>query len=284
MQVTSFFPPEMFKGKTVFVTGGGSGINLGIAKNFAALGAGIGMCGRRQERLNAAVEELRALGARVFAMSADVRDPARLETVLQACEKALGPVHVLVCAAAGNFISPAEALSPNGFKAVVDIDLLGSFNACHAAFPQLTQTRGCIIFISAGMSLIPYAAQCHVGAAKAGIDNLMKNLALEWGRYGIRSNSIVPGPIAGTEGMRRLAPGALGENLEAGIPLGRFGTVDDIGQAAVFLASPLAAYITGTVLVVDGGQNLPGSGEFSNIMREALMQAKAKAEKPPKSG
>ncbi|MFQ5630873.1 MAG: SDR family NAD(P)-dependent oxidoreductase, partial [bacterium] len=222
MKISSYLPKDMFKDQTVFVTGGGSGINLGVAKNFAALGANIGICGRTQERLDRAAEELRALGAKVVALSADVRDYAALETVFQQTEKELGSIKVLVCAAAGNFICPAEHLSPNGFKAVVDIDLLGSFNACRAAFSQLEQTKGAIIFISAGMSMIPYFAQSHVGAAKAGVDNLMRNLALEWGRFGIRSNSIVPGPIDGTEGMKRLAPGTLGEKLKKSIPLGRY--------------------------------------------------------------
>jgi len=252
MDVAELLPKQLFKGKTVFVTGGGSGINLGIGQAFAALGANIAICGRTRERLDGAAAELRAAGARV------VRDE-------------LGPVDVLVCGAAGNFPIPAEKLSPNGFKSVVDIDLLGSFNASRAAFEQLSSTRGCIIFISAGMSFVPYPYQAHVGAAKAGIDNLMKNLALEWGKYGIRSNSIVPGPIEGTEGVRRLG----GENYAAlrtkSIPLGRFGTVDDIGRAAVFLASPLASYVTGTVLVVDGGQNLAGSAAFAGAI-EAMQQ------------
>ena len=161
---------------------------------------------------------------------------------------------MLVCAAAGNFPIPAEQLSPNGFRSVIEIDLLGSFHACRAAFDQLRETRGCIIFISAGMAFIPYPYQVHVGAAKAGIDNMMKNLALEWGKYGIRSNSIVPGPIEGTEGMRRLGGEAGGAAFRKGIPLGRYGAAEEIGRAAVFLASPLAAYVTGTVLVVDGGR------------------------------
>ena len=126
-----------------------------------------------------------------------MRQYEALQAALAKCRDELGPVDVLVCGAAGNFPIPAEKLSPNGFKSVVDIDLLGSFNACRAAFEQLSATRGCIIFISAGMSFVPYPYQVHVGAAKAGIDNMMKNLALEWGKYGIRSNSIVPGSDRG---------------------------------------------------------------------------------------
>jgi len=146
---------------------------------------------------------------------------------------------------------------------VIDIDLLGSFNACRAAFDQLSATRGSIVFISAGMSYIPYPYQVHVGAAKAGIDNMMRNLALEWGKHGIRCNSIVPGPISGTEGMRRLGGDAAAWAQSQAVPLGRFGSVEDIAHAAAFLASPLASFVTGTVLVVDGGQNLAGSASFA---------------------
>jgi len=266
VSITDIFPRALFNGKTVFITGGGSGINLGIAKNFASVGAKIGICGRTQERLDGAVDELRALGADVFAQVADVRDYAAVEAAMLAAKDSLGPIDVLVAGAAGNFPAAAESLSPNGFKAVVDIDLLGSFNAARAAFPQLKATGGSIIFISAGMAYMPYAFQAHVGAAKAGVDMLMKDLALEWGRHGIRVNSIVPGPIEGTEGVRRLVSSdAIKAKLMKAIPLRRFGTTDDIGHVAVFLASPLASYVTGTVLVADGGQNLPGSGAWASL-------------------
>ena len=272
MNIASYFPKDLFKGKTAFVTGGGSGINLGIAKNFAALGANIAICGRTQAKLDAAAVELRALGATVSAVAADVRDFAALETAMAKSKEALGPIQVLVAGAAGNFPVQAEKLSPNGFKTVIDIDLLGAFNASRAAFEQLKETRGTVIFISAGMAYMPHAFQVHVGAAKAGIDMMMKNLAIEWGPYGIRSNSIVPGPIEGTEGMKRLAgPGQL-DALTNSIPLRRMGTVDDIGRTAAFLASPLASYITGCVVVCDGGQNLAGSTVF-NLGTERMLRA-----------
>jgi NAD(P)-dependent dehydrogenase (short-subunit alcohol dehydrogenase family) len=277
MAITDFLSSSLFAGKTVFVTGGGSGINLGIAKCFAAVGAKIAICGRTQEKLDAAAAELRALGATVCHGVADVRDFAAVEALLARVKSELGPVDVLVAGAAGNFLCPAEQLSANGFKTVVDIDLLGSFNAARAAFPQLRETRGSVLFISAGQAFMPYAFQLHVAAAKAGIDMMMRNLALEWGRHGIRVNSIAPGPIAGTEGMKRLAsPGAL-KQIEAAVPLGRLGTVDDIGQLAVVLASPLASYVTGTLLVADGGQNLPGSALF-NMGAEQALAAMAKRE------
>jgi NAD(P)-dependent dehydrogenase (short-subunit alcohol dehydrogenase family) len=268
MDIRKYLPKDLFEGKTVFITGGGSGINLGIGKTFAALGAKLGICGRTRERLDGAAEALRELGAKVVAEVADVRDYAALERAVNATREQLGPIDVLVCGAAGNFPIEAEKLSPNGFKAVVDIDLVGSFHACRAAFEQLKATRGCVIFISAGMSYVPYPYQVHVGAAKAGIDNMMKNLAMEWGKHGIRSNSIVPGPIEGTEGVKRLGGEAWAATRRTTIPLGRYGTVEEIGQAAAFLASPLAAYITGTVLVVDGGQNLMGSLAFGMAIEQ----------------
>jgi NAD(P)-dependent dehydrogenase (short-subunit alcohol dehydrogenase family) len=276
MLVKQCFTANLFEGKTVFVTGGGSGINLGVAKNFAALGARVAICGRTQSKLDAAAEELRALGARVCAIVADVRDFAALEGAFARSNDELGPMDVLVCGAAGNFLVPAEQLSPNGFKTVIDIDLVGSFNASRAAFEQLQRTRGCVIYISAGMAYMPHAFQVHVGAAKAGIDMLMKNLALEWGRHGIRANSIVPGPIEGTEGMSRLSDAKQKQAFIDAIPLRRFGSVDDIGQTAAFLASPLAAYVTGCVVVCDGGQNLAGSALF-NIGAEAVLRAQAKS-------
>jgi NAD(P)-dependent dehydrogenase (short-subunit alcohol dehydrogenase family) len=119
-----------------------------------------------------------------------------------------------------------------------------------------------VIFVSAGMGMIPYPYQVHAGAAKAGVESMMRNLALEWGKHGIRSNSIVPGPIEGTEGVRRLGGEAWAATRAKTIPLGRYGRVEEIGHAAAFLASPLAAYITGTSLVVDGGQSLYGSLGF----------------------
>ncbi|MBK8508850.1 MAG: SDR family oxidoreductase [Candidatus Competibacteraceae bacterium] len=273
MLLNSYFAKDLFQNKTVFITGGSSGINLGIARNFAAVGANLAIVGRSQDKLDAASAELRALGAKVSAHSADVRDYPALEAALASARDALGPVHTLICGAAGNFPAPAEQISPNGFKAVVDIDLLGSFNTCRAAFEQLKATHGNIIFISAGMAFLPYAFQAHVGAAKAGIDNLMRNLALEWGRFGIRCNSIAPGPIEGTEGVRRLVPEGSADLLKRMIPLGRFGTSDDIGQLSVFLASPLASYITGALIVADGGQNLPGSGAWTQLIAAELKKA-----------
>jgi NAD(P)-dependent dehydrogenase (short-subunit alcohol dehydrogenase family) len=269
-------PNDLFSGKTVFVTGGGSGINLGIARAFAGLGANIGICGRSQERLDAAATGLRELGAKVSATSADVRVPEQLQSAMTASRDTIGDIDVLVCGAAGNFLVQGENLSFNGFKTVIDIDLVGSFNASRIAFEQLKRTRGSIIFITAPMAHVPHAYQAHVGPAKAGVEMLMKNLALEWGPYGIRSNSIIPGFIEDTEGMRRISSEADRAKFVENIPLRRMGMTQEIGQAAAFLSSPLAAYITGTSLWVDGGQALSGSG-FFNSNSAAFLESNARA-------
>jgi NAD(P)-dependent dehydrogenase (short-subunit alcohol dehydrogenase family) len=263
-------PRDLFAGKTVFVTGGGSGINLGIARTFAGLGANIGICGRSQERLDVAAAGLCGLGAKVSATSADVRMPNQLQSAMNASCDALGDIDVLICGAAGNFLVKGENLSFNGFKTVVDIDLVGSFNASRVAFNQLKRTRGSILFVTAPMAMMPHAYQAHVGPAKAGVEMLMKNLALEWGPYGIRSNSIIPGFVGDTEGMRRISSAEDRGNFVANLPLRRMGVTQEIGEAAAFLASPLASYITGTSLWVDGGQALSGSG-FFNVNSAAFL-------------
>jgi len=273
MKIAEVLPPGLFSGQTAFITGGGSGINLGIARNFAALGANIAICSRDLARLEHAAEGLRALGAKVLPVSADVRDAAAVAAALARSEAELGAASIVVSGAAGNFICEAEKLSPNGFKTVVDIDLLGSFNVSRLAFEQLKKTRGSLIFISAGLAWLPYSHQAHAAAAKAGIDALMKNLALEWGRHGIRANSIAPGYIGDTEGTQRLAQGPVLDAVMATTPLARLGTTDDIGHAAVFLASPLASFITGTVVVVDGGHYLEGPALLNAAQRGLSAQA-----------
>jgi peroxisomal 2,4-dienoyl-CoA reductase len=164
-----------------------------------------------------------------------------------------GKIDIVVNGAAGNFLCQAEDLSPNGFGTVVDIDLKGTFNVCRAAFAQLKEHRGQILNISATLHYLGTPMQLHVSAAKAGVDALTRNLAVEWGRYGIRVNAIAPGPIEDTEGMKRLVPEPIKERLQKTIPLGRFGLIKDIEAAAVFLCSDAASYINGVVLVVDGG-------------------------------
>ena len=271
--MTNLLPVDLLGGKAVFITGGGSGVNLGIARSFAKVGANLAICGRTAEKLEKAAVELRALGAKVSTSVADVRDLAALEAALARSKEEIGPADVVVCGAAGNFVAPAEGISSNGFKSVMDIDLLGSFHASKAAFPQLRETRGALLFVSAGQAYLPFAFQAHVGAAKAGVESLMKNLALEWGRFGIRSNSVVPGPVEDTEGMRRLGAAASADDWMKMVPLGRYARQEEIGNIAVVLCSPLGSYVTGATVVVDGGWGLGGSAMFNHATAAALSKA-----------
>jgi NAD(P)-dependent dehydrogenase (short-subunit alcohol dehydrogenase family) len=253
-------PPNLFENKVIFLSGGGSGVNLAIARTLARSGADLAICGRSAERLEAAATELRGLGARVVAKTADVRDLEAVQAVFDASQDALGPVDGVVCGAAGNFMAPAEKLSANGFRSVVEIDLIGTFNCARAAYDQLAETQGSMLFVSGGQSYMAFAHQAHVSAAKAGVDQLMRTLALEWADRGIRVNSIVPGPVLDTEGMRRLTAGASSQAWIDSVPLGRFAEPEEIGRVAAFLLSPWSSYITGAQVVADGGLTLSGAG------------------------
>jgi peroxisomal 2,4-dienoyl-CoA reductase len=153
----------------------------------------------------------------------------------------------------------ADQLSSNGFGTVLDIDTKGTFNVCRAAFGSLKESQGQILNISATLHYLATPYQIHVSAAKAGVDAITRNLSVEWGRYGIRVNGIAPGPIEDTEGMKRLVPAEIKEKIAAKIPVGRFGRIEDIESAALFLCSDAANYINGVTLVVDGGHWLLGT-------------------------
>jgi NAD(P)-dependent dehydrogenase (short-subunit alcohol dehydrogenase family) len=242
-----------FAGKHVFVFGGTTGINFGIAETFARHGAKVSVASRKQANVDSAVAALRPIGPDMLGVVADVRNPEAVEEAVKAGRAKHGSIDVLISGAAGNFLSAANALSPNGFRVVVDIDLVGTFHVMRAAFPNLTKPGASVINISAPQSFVPMRYQAHVCAAKAGVDQITRVLALEWGADGIRVNAIAPGPIADTEGMRRLSsPDSIDKVVEA-IPLKRMGTKEDIAWLAMFLASPYASYISGTVIPCDGG-------------------------------
>ncbi|MFN7935441.1 MAG: SDR family oxidoreductase [Bryobacteraceae bacterium] len=253
----STFVPDLLRGKTAFITGGSSGICLGIAEAFAAHGARIMILGRKQEKLDAAVASIRSTGATAEGISADVRNYEALEAAFAQTAAQFGPIDILICGAAGNFPAPINGMSANGFKAVVDIDLLGTYNTCRAAYPHLRKPGASIISISANHAHQPYAYQAHVCAAKAGVDLLTQTIALEWGPEGIRANIITPGPIDDTEGIRRLAPTPEArQNAINSVPLGRMGTKQDIANLALFLSSDASSLISGAIINCDGGQRL----------------------------
>ncbi len=263
----SIFRESLLKGKVAVVTGGGSGINLCIAQRFAEQGAKLVLVGRTQSKLDAAVDTIAGAGGEALGLAADVRDYAALECVFAEAVERYGELDILVCGAAGNFPALATGMSANGFKSVVDIDLLGTFNSCRAIYQHLRKPGAAIINISATFAYAPSAYQVHVSAAKAGVDMVTRTLAIEWGPAGIRINSIAPGPIADTEGMRRLSPTPESEaRLKANIPLQRYGLKDEIADLALFLVSDDASYITGAVVPCDGGQSLIGSGVWTEAL------------------
>ncbi|MCB1758373.1 MAG: SDR family oxidoreductase [Gammaproteobacteria bacterium] len=260
-----------FSGKAILVVGGTSGINRGIAEAFARAGGRVAVASRDPAKVSATVEALQQSGGEAFGFSADVRDLAAVEAGVAEVYQAFGSIDVLVSGAAGNFPALAERLSSNGFRAVMEIDTLGTFHVMRATRPYLTTPGASVINISAPQAFVPMQAQVHVCAAKAGVDMITRTLALEWGAVGIRINSIVPGPIDGTEGMARLAPTAeLREKITATVPLKRFGTALDIAGAAMFLASDMARYISGAVLPVDGGWSLSGCGALGEHLTDLV--------------
>lgn len=260
-----------FNEKVVVVVGGTSGINRGIAECFAKRGAKVAVASRDQAKVDDTVNALQALGAQSMGFVADVREEASIKEGLASVHKTFGDFDVLISGAAGNFPAMANAMSSNGFRSVVEIDLLGTFHVLHAAYPYLKKPGASVINISAPQAFLPMQAQSHVCSAKAGVDMITRCLALEWGEAGVRINSIVPGPIDGTEGMKRLAPTeGLKAMVKKSVPMKRLGTPEDIGNTALFLASPLASYVSGTVIPVDGGWSLGGASEMSSQLVEMM--------------
>jgi len=250
--MTSPFKDDLLQGKVAFVAGGTSGINLGIARRYAALGARVAVLGRNPEKAaNAAAE----IGHEAIGLTADVRDYGAIRAAMEDVRDRFGPLDIVVSGAAGNFLAPVLGMSANAFKTVVDIDLLGTFNVfrgCH----DLLAPHASLIAITAGQAVNPMQLQAHACAAKAGINQLVRVLALEWGPD-VRVNGISPGPIEGTEGMARLAPdeSTKAKHFER-IAMKRWGKVEEVAESAVFLCSPAAGYITGTILDCDGGSQI----------------------------
>lgn len=261
----SIFKDDILAGKVALVTGGGSGINLGIATALHAHGAKLVLVGRTLEKLEKARAGLSMDDVRCF--SADVRESEQLQAAIDGTVEAFGGLDILVNGAAGNFLSPASQLSPNGFRSVMDIDARGTFNASRLAFPHLAERKGVILNISATQAFMPTPLQAHPGAAKAAVDKLTQDLALEWGPAGVRVVGLAPGGVESTEGMKRLMPPGLDEKVQKMLPLGRFATAEEMGLIAVFLCSDAAGYISGTTLVADGASAMPLSGAFWAMMQ-----------------
>ena len=265
----SVFRPGLFDGQVALVTGGGSGIGRGIADLLALLGAHVVLASRKRERVEAAAAEIVAAGGTASAVAVDVRNAELVRTVVAEVAAAHGRIDLLVNNAAGNFYAPSETLTENAWKSVIEIDLYGTFFCSQAVLPVMkAQGGGSIVNISMTLHYRGWPLMAHATAAKAGIDALTRTLSLEWAKYGVRMNAVAPGPIP-TEGVRKaFTPPATADGVpdlfaveqamdsyaKQMIPLQRWGSPADIANMVAFLASPGGAWITGAIMVVDGGE------------------------------
>lgn len=269
--------PDLFKGKVVFVTGGAGTICRVQTEAMILLGANAAIVGRNPEKTDKATQEMNELRADSKVISCpntDVRDVQSIAKAVAKTVEELGRIDFVIAGAAGNFLSDFNHLSSNAFKSVISIDLLGSFNTVKACFEELRKSKGAILFVSATLHYYGIPFQVHVASAKAGIDALSNALAVELGPLGIRSNCIAPGGIEGTEGLKRLVPDI--NSLISKIPLGRLGTTRDIAEATVYLFSPAASYVTGTIQVVDGAQWQTGNNATSHLYPVKLTELNQK--------
>jgi NAD(P)-dependent dehydrogenase (short-subunit alcohol dehydrogenase family) len=253
------FRADLLQGKVALITGGATGLGLEIARVLGGHGARVAICSRKEPNLQAAVTALRQEGIEVIYGVCDVRRGDEVTAVVQEVLTTFGRLDVVVNNAAGNFPAQVSDLSPNGFKAVVDIDLVGTFNVSKAAYDLwLRENGGAVVNISAAIQYRGMALQAHVVAAKAGVDAFSRACAIEWGPDGVRVNVVAPGAMSGTEGIRRIA----GDDQHRAIqnPLRRPGSTTEVAETVLFLASDAASYVTGAVLVVDGGGWLIASG------------------------
>lgn len=253
------FDPSTLAGSKAFISGGTSGINLGIAKSLARHGASVAILGRDEVKAQRAAEEIRTVSdQKVLMCCADVRDYDAVDQSISHAKNEMGGLDIVIAGAAGNFFAPAVSISPNGFKTIVDIDLLGTYHVFRSGFDHCNKPGSSFIAITAPQAVNPTPLQAHVCAAKAGVNALLKTLAMEWGPAGVRVNGISPGLTGETEGLKRLfaTDPKGGQKMIDALPLRHLGSIDDIGNAAVYLCSKLGGYVNGTILDVEGGYQL----------------------------
>lgn len=279
-------------GEVILITGGGTGLGRAMAERFAVLGARVGICGRRQAPLEETVAAIAGAGGRAAWASADVRDPAAVAGAVDRLESELGELTGLVNNAAGNFLAATEDLSPNAFRTVVDIVLHGTFLATTEigrrwiarGIGAAGGSGGKVLSIVTTYAWMGSAFVVPSAAAKAGVLALTRSLAVEWATYGIRLNAIAPGPIPTEGAFSRLLPPDMLEAARRQVPLGRFGTPEELADLAVFLLSPMAGFITGECVVFDGGEWLKSGQEFGRMtdFPRAALKQQLEAMKPKK--
>ncbi|XP_008577403.1 PREDICTED: peroxisomal 2,4-dienoyl-CoA reductase [Galeopterus variegatus] len=271
------FCPDLLRDKVAFITGGGSGIGFRIAEIFMRHGCHTVIASRSLLRVSTAAKKLAtATGQRCLPLSIDVRAPATIMAAVDQALKDFNKIDILVNCAAGNFLCPASTLSFNAFRTVMEIDTIGTFNVSRVLYEKFFQDHGGVIVnITATLGNRGQVLQVHAGSAKAAVDAMTRHLAVEWGPQNIRVNSLAPGPISGTEGFRRLGgPQAIMSTQVLGSPLQRLGNKTEVAHSALYLASPLASYVTGTVLVVDGGVWLTAANNIKRLADFELFSAK----------
>jgi NAD(P)-dependent dehydrogenase (short-subunit alcohol dehydrogenase family) len=269
----STFASDLLKGKVAYVAGGTRGMNLAIARAYGRHGARVVVVSRDPGRCEQAEALFRADGTEARAFACDVRDEERVKETLKAAFDAYGPLDVVVAGQAGNFYAPVTGLSSKGFKAVIDIDLVGTFHVWKASWEYLRKPGASLLAITAPEAERALHFQAHVCAAKAGVNQLVRVFALEWGADGVRTNGISPGPIEGSWGMANVASPTpeLVEMIRRAVPQKRWGREEDIAGAALFLASPAASFINGVILEVDGGVTI-SSPETSRFQSAADLE------------
>lgn len=267
MAFSSVFSEGFLDGKTAFVAGASTGINFAIAEKLAEAGAKVGLISRSDDKIRAAEQSIVGNGGEAIGIAADVRDYDAVDDALRAVREAYGPIDIVISGAAGNFLAPAIGMSPNAFKTVVDIDLLGTFHVFRACYQYLNKPGASLISITANQAETPVLYQAHAAAAKAGVNALTKSLALEWGPAGVRVNAIAPGPISDTGAIEMGAsPEAVEQALIPKLALRRLGEKREIADSALFLSSDAAQYITGVILNCDGGFALgDATGDALNV-------------------
>jgi citronellol/citronellal dehydrogenase len=258
---SSIYAPGLFAEQVCIVTGGGSGIGLHTAKELAHLGAKVAICGRTEEKLEAALPEIAALAQNdhdVLAAPCDIREPEQVERFVAQVLERFGRIDVLVNNAGGQFPSPAQNLTPRGWQAVIRNNLNGTFFMTHevATKAMLPARRGRIVMVTA-MVVRGFPGMAHTGAARAGVENLVQSLAIEWAEHNVRVNCVAPGNNIRSSGTAQYGEGLL-EMTRKATPIRRLGAVDEVARVIVFLASDANDFVNGSIYRVDGGQALWG--------------------------